>query len=799
MSLFGDGRREALLAILVLLLLAIVQHSPGLFFGAHRGIGTDSARNAWREGATNERVLVPAMRQVREALDEGALPTWNPTSRFGEPFVVSGAAIYYPPFWLLLLPGEGLVDCLVFLHAFLACLGMFRFLRSITLSRYVSFLGGGCFGLGWFFVGSSGRLPDLAAAAWLPVVLELTWRTLTNRDRRRWAPWLGIAIAISFATGGYASASLGTGVAVGMFFWGLWSVDFEARASALKLGGEAIALAVLCAAPLWLDALQLTGDIRSGEPARRLQIEGLAGAIAPSAFQTLKHDSPDQLAMINPGADAVELLLYPGALILFAGLLGLFRPKRTLRGLFWLFTVAYGLLLTLDSPLSSWVFDPIGVAASTPGAGLLLVHLGGVVLACVALESFLDYPAARRFGVPLTSMVFGTAGVLALTAAWLLPHQLLLPVIGALQRDGDILAGEAAETILRHLSLHLLPFAVGATLLALSFPTWRRLGILRFKWLIGTVAMAEIVLVGLWLTPRIDRSNDEMVSKQVASRIRVAALGEWAPRAIWAGHGDMPSPADVAARGIAVVNTDAPAVLDRTATFLETVDPAMIRNGRVPRVGRLALTQLADDPRLALADVDVTVARGPIYARSFAAPPAAPGGAARPARAAGVQIAPRTDPEVGRARLAYDIVFADAAEDAIRAVRAAGKTESTKQLVVEGDLPAGFQVRRPSTPATVKLRSRRSDRLELEVDMGDGSGALFIADAWSPGWRARVDGEPAPILPAQIAFRAVLLDEGRHVVVFEHAPWSERFGLPLAVLGFLLAGSRAVLNTLLRS
>ena len=57
----------------------------------------------------------------------------------------------------------------------------------------------------------------------------------------------------------------------------------------------------------------------------------------------------------------------------------------------------------------------------------------------------------------------------------------------------------------------------------------------------------------------------------------------------------------------------------------------------------------------------------------------------------------------------------------------------------------------------------------------------------TPGWAATVDGVHTPVLPADLAFRAIPLAEGDHDVVFTYSPWAKWAGLPLLGLG-LLAG-----------
>ena len=73
---------------------------------------------------------------------------------------------------------------------------------------------------------------------------------------------------------------------------------------------------------------------------------------------------------------------------------------------------------------------------------------------------------------------------------------------------------------------------------------------------------------------------------------------------------------------------------------------------------------------------------------------------------------------------------------------------------------------------------------------------LVLADPNYPGWRAAVDGQPAPLYQADYVFRAVPVPEGRHEVTFVFAPESARLGFILSgvTLALLLLGAVACLT-----
>jgi hypothetical protein len=77
--------------------------------------------------------------------------------------------------------------------------------------------------------------------------------------------------------------------------------------------------------------------------------------------------------------------------------------------------------------------------------------------------------------------------------------------------------------------------------------------------------------------------------------------------------------------------------------------------------------------------------------------------------------------------------------------------------------------------ASAEARLRRVEtgttRVRATVDC-DGSCLLLVARPWAPGWSARVDGLPAPVVRANLAGLGVISPTGEHVVELRYQPWS---------------------------
>ena len=101
----------------------------------------------------------------------------------------------------------------------------------------------------------------------------------------------------------------------------------------------------------------------------------------------------------------------------------------------------------------------------------------------------------------------------------------------------------------------------------------------------------------------------------------------------------------------------------------------------------------------------------------------------------------------------------------------------------------------PDTSAvgTARIVEFTANRLALEVE-SSAPGLLVLSEAYHPGWRARVNGEARPVLPADCVLRAVPIPVGASRVDFEFTDPALRTGLAMTlaalavVVGLVLAG-----------
>jgi hypothetical protein len=110
-------------------------------------------------------------------------------------------------------------------------------------------------------------------------------------------------------------------------------------------------------------------------------------------------------------------------------------------------------------------------------------------------------------------------------------------------------------------------------------------------------------------------------------------------------------------------------------------------------------------------------------------------------------------------------------------------------------LPDGPAARSTGFSGTSRVVHLQPDRVRIEADL-DRPGHLVLVDTFDPGWQAQLDGQSVPMLRANVAFRAVRVPAGRHVVEFVYRPRAVLLGLGFSGIAVLLGTSGAAIALL---
>jgi hypothetical protein len=125
-------------------------------------------------------------------------------------------------------------------------------------------------------------------------------------------------------------------------------------------------------------------------------------------------------------------------------------------------------------------------------------------------------------------------------------------------------------------------------------------------------------------------------------------------------------------------------------------------------------------------------------------------------------------PEVSPVAVAYTAwtVWNGASGTAEEAAAAADALRADALLVAP---PADARVEPLAAPALIAVTYRRPqpERIELALDAGGAPALVFVSEGYHPWWRARVDGQPAPVVRAALAHLAVPVSPGYHDVEIE--------------------------------
>jgi hypothetical protein len=114
------------------------------------------------------------------------------------------------------------------------------------------------------------------------------------------------------------------------------------------------------------------------------------------------------------------------------------------------------------------------------------------------------------------------------------------------------------------------------------------------------------------------------------------------------------------------------------------------------------------------------------------------------------------------------------------------------ERLLDGDAPDELDALPPARLAATRVLRYAPDELQLEV-VAPEDGWILVTDRWSRGWRAELNGEPAPIRAGNFIYRALRVPAGENRIAFTYRPFGHPWLLVASwcILGATVAGTVA--------
>jgi hypothetical protein len=731
----------------------------------------------------------PRDRRLRERVRGGHFDLWNPTVGNGTPLIPDPGGVLSPlRLVLYAAPVRPYTAFVLFrvCRLLLAALGTYLLARTYRLSRPASVVASIGFGLSGGMI-SQVPFAEVASVCWLPWVCWAQTRMARLQTR---ASLLPIALTVAATlTGGHQPIIAGVMLGAGVHLLGLIAVQggWRARGHAAARATAGYALGALLAAPALLPFVELmknghtykshmTLDFRKNYTnLNRLWL--FVAAIIPHALAKLRGLAATNFPyVLNFSCGALTYLLASVAVV---------RRRWPLE---FVLLLVIGVGICFTPPGFGWIGEMPLLKDIVPRYMWSLVMLPVAVAAGFGADALADAvrawtpPAAasagpdgrRRVGLlttrrPVVAVVGGVA--MFLTLAALLAYMLRkhYPAFGeALVNALGTSPTERLSTLMPVL-LVLGLFAITAALLR-----WRNDD--SGAWLLAIVTCVEMAVVA---RPHLREPPSRLVRDPPPFEAPLLA------ERIAATHGRVSGTAPLITgwQGWPEVRSITPLAPRRYVQFVEIGSgPVQWTYFGLPG-NRSALSDLAGidtlivpltaEPRLD-GDPEVTHTQDIRGVSVFHNQGAAP-----------------------RARVVHNTLpVADATEAVARLTALArhaprlSETPLANAVILEPDAngkPApALSSKHPSTAAA--FVTDEPDKVIVQVDIPE-EGYLVLADTHYPGWRATVDGRSVPIHPANVGFRAVHVEAGKHRVAFRFRPTTFWAGVILAIAAAALCAA----------
>lgn len=716
------------------------------------------------------------MEAIVRALASFSLPLWDPTASFGEPLIEVPAQALYPFTWLgALMSAPAYYSLAVVSHHAFGGAGMWLLLRTLDASPSARLVGAGLFLTSGAWLSVANMLNLFLGAAWLPWIVlgaERTARSLGARDAVLW----GAAVAAGLLT---CSEPVFMGGLLGAALFCVRVLPRRPeRVRATAAAGLALATALVLSAAQWVPIYA--------------SLEATARAALPMAVRTYWSLDPLHLIQIAVpffSADAPSIptavlddfrfpllrsvFLGPAATALaFVGAVRGGSPGPFLAS-------ALGLSLYLalgrHAPLfeALWPMAPLSGTLRFPAKWALLSAFLAAVLAARGFDQL--EASGRKLARLVVALIAGGS-----LAFWLGADRLF----GAALREGR-------------------PAFFTAEGLALPF---------------GLLAACTIAL-----SPRLPARARALAVALVAMAPPLAfnrAVNEFGPRSIYdetpllvrafradGGQRHYFRAWDPATTPSADLNPILP----------DPSESATVWSARSARQAMEATTARVYGIRGSFED-DIRAAQTRDvrdFTRTFREAHGT-AGELRLLRAAGVSHISTLDPRgaaewtplggqrtyLGRSALLYRVpdplplcfvVDGIRTEGADPARELAGSRFALDRFIIASSLPP-----RESSGASVGTCDREpsgTNEVRARIRASRNAVVVFL-DAWRHGWRAELDGRPAPVHRVNAVFRGVEISPGEHEIVMRYRPPLVLSALAVSAFGALAAAGFVALGVI---
>jgi hypothetical protein len=678
------------------------------------------------------RFFAPNLAILRDTFRSGDFPFWTGRYNAGQPFAANPAyAVLYPPHWIAALTS---LDLVVVGHYLLAAIGMYILLRSMRLRPPASLFGAISFALGGLLLSLSNLINVLFGVAWLPWLAFSARRFFSTRHST------DFALAALFL-----GAILLTADQAIILQAGFLLVAYSIRRRKLLLSAAIIAAALAVGSAQIIPALDHQRDSGRATP--------IPYAIATQ--WTLPPIRPLELALPALFGSFTDWTFY------WAG--KRFYPHA---GVPWIFSFYSGLLVFVLAcagfvrRVRGWPFVACVVAVSYAVAVSPLLYLAGlhsirypekffiaaafvlIVFASIAADQLLN-DEALRVTATLVALVVIILAVASLY--WTAPDRFaqIWRLSGYI---GDLLHQARYGAVMTVATATALTLILGARR-SLSPATWLSL--------LGLFVLADLAPRIRGLTPRIDRSYFDPPEVALALRgARVYNDAEWR---------------------LALLPTP-PIPIEQRAW--------RVRNSMLPEAQAMWGVDAVLENDITLTNLIPSIE----FSRTFWS----------------AQLAHRSDivPRLLAMAGTTHVIELRDATSANRPIRLVALPANRRfyfaDQIANGSLlqlfDRSFSPRvaltdlKPFTPAPGRVIGASEHQNAIDIDVeASGDALLVMAVTRHKYWKGILDGMPAALHPANVAFQSMVVPRGRHHVAL-------RYGNPLIMIfGVVSIVSAAVL------